>query len=263
MRMYRFVLICISFLLLAAACTPAGGPEPAAGTSAPQGSTAEMVTTAVPPALATAVSTGTLALLPSPAAAGEHAVVDAPPLSEGELAAQPPAQSPPGAAEGSDTPPDLGATAADPALSGPLVPYTNEAYGFALDHPADFTLAAQPLMLPLTLDLPAAASFAFISPTTAGADAPEYEFADFEVRVYPLEPGESLEAWLAAGGGFLAGAGTGQPLQTASVSGVEICLDTMLFPNCTAFAAGAGWVYQLIPVTLEGYAMLASFRLLP
>jgi len=287
------LILLLAALLLISACAPAAGDEPAVTVAPAAGS--EAVQPALKPATAPASSAETImnettdpgnanptavpagsagsvvettplseaelaAQPPGQSEAGAGSVVETTPLSEAELAAQPPGQSDAGAGEGQPAPDDPGATT--PESWGPPTVFSNDTYQFSLTYPADFVQASQPFMRVLELGQAPAASFPFMNPHTAAADAPEYELADFEVRVYPAQAGTPLEAWLQAST-LLQSARTPTPFQTEYASGLEVCLATMQFPDCTYFVAGEGWFYQLIPVTLEGQAMLESFRLTP
>ena len=261
------LILLLAALLLISACAPAASGEPAVTVAPAAGS--EAVQPALKPATAPASSAETImnettdpaGTNPTAVPAGSAgSVVETTPLSAAELAAQPPGQSEAGAGEGQPAPDDPGATA--PESWGPPTVFSNDTYQFSLTYPADFVQASQPFMRVLELGQAPAASFPFMNPHTAAADAPEYELADFEVRVYPAQAGTPLEAWLQAST-LLQSARTPAPFQTEYASGLEVCLATMQFPDCTYFVAGEAWFYQLIPVTLEGQAMLESFRLTP
>jgi hypothetical protein len=137
-------------------------------------------------------------------------------------------------------------------------------YKFAVSYPSDFVLSNVSAEALAQLTPTPDASFRFMNPETAASDMVELEPADLEIRVYSAGEVDSLESWLTANG-LLPEDGRFQPepFQTASVSGLHVCISTMLAPGCSDFILGNGFVYQLIPVTLEGEAMIETFRLVP
>lgn len=193
---------------------------------------------------------------------GGGVVIEITPMSETELAAQPPGQSEPGAggaSGGSETEP--GAQGEQP---GTRVVYTDRTYKFEVDSPADFVFHTQPAEKLAQLDPMPDASFSFMNPVTAASDLADLEPADLEIRVYVAGQIASLESWLTSVG-LLPADGTIplQPFQTANVSGVQMCASTMIAPGCSYFVYGSGWVYQLTPATLEGETMVNTFKLIP
>ena len=140
--------------------------------------------------------------------------------------------------------------------------FSNNQYQFAVPYPADFSVLSPGSQLLYPLSIPASASFAFMNPDSAASDAVEYEFPDFEVRVYSADGNASLEDWLRPTG-FLEGMLPPEPFQTNYVSGIMVCQSSMMAPGCTYFVKGNGWNYQLTSATLEGEAMFNAFTLLP
>jgi hypothetical protein len=145
-----------------------------------------------------------------------------------------------------------------------MTEYVDSTYHFAVSYPSDFVLsnlsAEELSQLIPTPD----ASVTFMNPETATSDIVELEPADLEIRVYSAGEADSLESWLTVNG-LLAEDGSVQPesFQTPSVSGLKVCASTMIFPGCSNFVLGNGFVYQLIPVTVEGEAMIETFTLAP
>ena len=198
----------------------------------------------------------------SPGGSGD-VVVEVTPLTETELAQQPPGQSPPGAAEITDDPQAAppGGSVQNEGRWGPPLNYSNSDYKFGLTYPAGFAILSPKPGVLYQLPLNATASFAFMNPETAASDALEYEIGDLEISVYQADPALTLEDWLQPTG-FLEGMSQ-QPFQTANVSGIQVCQTSMMAPGCTFFVKGTGWIYQLTPATLEGEAAFRSFMLLP
>ena len=110
-----------------------------------------------------------------------------------------------------------------------------------------------------------------MNPVTASSEIVDLEPADLEIRVYaaggiPVQGGASadLDSWLTSNGLLPAdGSLQPKPFQTENVSGVEVCASTMIAPGCSYYFTGSGWVYQLTPATLQGEAMVKTFRLIP
>lgn len=224
------VLLATVVLLLAAACAPAA-PAP--------------VATATPsPAMDSSTN--------QPQSGG---VVDATPVDDADLTAQPPGQSQPGGAAG-------GGSQGGQLMPGTGVVYLSEAYQFQVEHPAGFVVATLPADRLAQLVPKPVASITFMNPVTAASDVADLEPADLEVRVYPVDQGASLEGWLASSG-LLAELGGAplEPFQTPNLSGVKGCPASMLTPSCSHFFLGRGWAYQLLPATVEGESMVQTFRL--
>jgi hypothetical protein len=145
-----------------------------------------------------------------------------------------------------------------------MVTYTDSTYGFSVSYPDDFVFRTLPAEKLAGLKPKPLASFIIMNPVTASSDIVDLEPADLEIRVYGGGEIEALESWLISNG-LLPTDGTVplQPFQAANVSGIKVCASTMIAPNCSYFVPGKGWVYQLIPVTLEGEAMIDTFMLVP
>lgn len=185
---------------------------------------------------------------------GEVTVVDGTLLSEEELANQPPGQSDP-----------LGADGATPPEAAELdAVYTNAAYKFEVAHPADFVIREQPADKLAQLTPTPVASFTFMNPVLARSQNVELELADLEIRVFNAGPTATLENRIKSIG--VVPEDSIRPLTpfvTSKITGVEVCASSMIFPACSYFFTGSDWVYQLIPVTLEGEAMLDTFDIIP
>jgi len=193
---------------------------------------------------------------------GEGVVVNTPPLSETELAVQPPGQSEPGAGSASGGAPEQPKTQG--GQPGAKAVYADSTYKFGVDYPADFVFRTQSADRLAQLTPTPVAAFIFMNPVTASSDLADLEPADLDLRVYSVEQSTSLESWLTSNG-LLSADGTVplQPFQKAKVSGVQVCASTMIAPGCSYFFLGAGRVYQLTPATLEGESMIETFILIP
>lgn len=143
---------------------------------------------------------------------------------------------------------------------GPMTSYTDPTFGFRLAYPTSFVLRPRPAEALAQLAPAPTAGIAFLSPALATSDLDELELPDLELRVHATGGAATLEAWL--GTNSLLPAGGAQaltPFQTAEATGAELCGDTMLAPGCSYYFLGDGYVYQLIPSTLEGEAILRTF----
>lgn len=167
--------------------------------------------------------------------------------------------SEPGTGQGGETNPSLPGVQPQ---QGTNTVYTDDTYKFTIAYPADFSFSTQPNEKIANLVPKPLVSFIIMNPTTAASDIVELEPADLEIRVYDGKGVTALDRWLDSVG--LAGDGyTSQEFRTENVSGLEVCTSTMLAPGCSYFVLGSDWVYQMIPSTLEGEAILQSFTLLP
>lgn len=168
-----------------------------------------------------------------------------------------PSQSAPGAAAGEA--PDAG----EPPLASERVAYTNDDYGFRVEHPSGYIVGAVSPEKLAPLDPKPVAAIAIMNPTLAASDVAELELPDFEIRIHPAEGAGSLQDWLTAHGFSNEGYLPAQPFQAANIAGLEVCVTTMLVPGCTYFVLGGEWVYQMAPASAEGEAIMHSFALVP
>lgn len=187
----------------------------------------------------------------------EDTVVDVTPMSEEEPA--PPGASEPGAAEGDaqDEPP--GETVQP--VPGDLTVYSDSTYGFSVAYPSDYAFLTVSDEKLAPLDPRPVAAFAVMNPVLASSDIVELEPADLEIRVHPAEGAASLEEWLGARGYLGDASLPAQPFQGNNVSGLEVCAATMIAPGCSYFVLGNGWVYQMVPASIEGETIMRSFAL--
>jgi hypothetical protein len=189
----------------------------------------------------------------------ETTIVDVTPMTDAELAAQPPGETAPGGAAGDvvdET--DPGETQPSPPVG--WMTYTDPTYGYTVAYPSDFVVAMQDTA-PLAQFSPAPeSSVFFMNPTMAAGDLAGIEPPDLEVRIYPAGSAASLEAWLVESQFVPADASpVGEPFQTGNAAGLKVCASTMIAPGCSFYFLHNGRVYQLTPATLEGEAMVPSF----
>lgn len=138
--------------------------------------------------------------------------------------------------------------------------YTDPNYKFSMDYPPNFVIRELPSENIADLIPKPIGSITFLNPTAASSDSPELEPADLEIRIYSTDNKTSLDDWLA---GTTLSSESVQEFQTPNVSGMEVCLSTMLVPNCFYYVMGSDWVYGLIPVSLKGESMIETFKLVP
>jgi hypothetical protein len=192
-------------------------------------------------------------------------IVDVTPMSEEELANQPPGTAPGGAGGsepggGSDSYPG---TVDEAVINREAWPaYTDSTYNFTVGHPADFVV--RPLDSAKLAELTPAPSavIRFMSPGIANSAVGDLDIPELNLQLYPAPQGESLESWMAANG-LMPEGDMVEPYQNAAVTGVKVCLNTLLAPNCSIFVMGNSWVYRLTPLGPVGEAMVESFALTP
>ena len=259
--MRRFMTACLLVMglaVVAVACSPAGGQEvPVSGQTGIESSAGPALAPAegTDAAGQTAPITGTL----EPPAGGQ--VVEATPLSETELSAQPPGQTEGGAGQ-DDSQSEPGGEVDEDGASAETQVYSDNSFGFSVVVPANFVVqAADAARLSGLVPAPDAAVY-FVEPglaesALAGTDAP-----NLEVRVFETGPVTALSDWLVAAG---MGADLAQtPTALGSgLSGVKVCASTMITPNCSIFVAGANRVYQLRALDQAGDAIAQSFAVAP
>lgn len=178
-----------------------------------------------------------------------------------EPAEEPATSAPPAAASG-DTESEAPAEEAQPLPDLASV-HTDSTYGFRVNHPADYVIRAATAANMAALEPQPVAAYAFVNPATAASDIAELELPDLQLRVYPVGEAASLEEWLASQGFLAAGNLPPEPFRAGGVAGLEVCLSTMIVPNCSYFVSGDEWVYQLVPGSAAGEAIMATFTLVP
>jgi hypothetical protein len=166
----------------------------------------------------------------------------------------------PGVAQGGDEN-EPGSSNGQPTAGAPMM-YTDDTYKFSVEYPSNFTFRVQTADKLATLEPKPLTAFLFINPVAASSDIADLEPADLEIRVYDPKGATSLEQWLASvklnGDGF-----SSKEFKTNNISGLKVCVSTMIFPGCSYFVMNNNRVYQLITVTLEGEDMFNSFTFVP
>ncbi|WP_420629590.1 hypothetical protein [Candidatus Leptofilum sp.] len=184
-------------------------------------------------------------------------IVDAVSTLENDSMSQNESNSPPGGA--SQDNPDTLANSNDGAESTLTDIYENDIYKFEIEYPANFIYRIQDGEQFELLNPRPTVSINFLSPTKASSELGDLELADLEIRAFPIEQSMSLDNWLASN--VQSQGNTLKPFQTANIIGRELCSSTMAFPRCSYFVFGeSGWVFQLIPTSVEGEIMINSFR---
>jgi hypothetical protein len=108
------------------------------------------------------------------------------------------------------------------------------------------------------------AALVFLSQEKVASDVAELEPPDLEIRVYDAKGTASLENWLTWAGLLPKEGGvSSKPFQTSHVSGLQLCVSTMIFPGCSNFVLGKDRVYQLITSSQVGEEMVGTFTLIP
>jgi len=141
--------------------------------------------------------------------------------------------------------------------------YVNVAHGFSIGYPQSFFVQPQEVSKLSRFTPTPVASMFFMNPTMASGALAGIEPPDPEVRVYRAEAADSLKNWLFSGGiASSAGSAGYQPYRSASVDGLKVCHSTLIAPGCSVYVLHSGRVYQLMPVSREGEAMIGTFALL-
>lgn len=169
-----------------------------------------------------------------------------------------PGETAPGGAAGEASPvePPQG------TLPGGTTLYRDEVLGFAFDYPTGF--------VPRSMDIANLASFVpsavlqlwIMNPVMAAGDLAGIEPPDLGLNVYAAATGSMLDQWLLEN--RLADDQGGTIWEAATVNGrsaIKVCQTSMAVPNCSWFIPGSQYVYQLTPLTAEGEAIMASFRI--
>jgi hypothetical protein len=195
----------------------------------------------------------------------QDVILDVTPLSEEELANQPSGTAP-GGAGGSEPGGGSGSypgTVDEAAINREAwSAYADPTYQFTVGHPADFVVRPLDSAKLAEFTPASAAVIRFMSPGIANSAVGDLDIPELNLQVYPAPQGDSLESWMVANG-LTAAEDMVEPYQNAAVTGVKVCLHTLLAPNCSIFVMGNGWVYRLTPLGPVGDAMVESFVLTP
>lgn len=147
-------------------------------------------------------------------------------------------------------------------LSMQHIAYISDTYFFQIIHPANFVIRPQSTDYLTQLQPPPAAVLLFLHPDTAASDLGDLELADLELRIHEMGEAVELELWLMANQ-FLPTDGSISPQSypMTNVTGVEVCNSMLIAPGCSYFVTNGSWIYQLIPASLEGEALMQTLQL--
>jgi hypothetical protein len=168
-----------------------------------------------------------------------------------------PGASGPGGTGGESTPPD-----SEGQPGGPWISFVNAEFKFGVDYPSNFDTDTKTAEQLSQLEPSPLAGFVFLSPDVAFSDNPDLEPSDLDLRVFDAKGAASLDGWLKSVGLLTEGV-TSTNYRSNKASGVKVCASTMIFPGCSYFFLANGWAYQLIPASLIGEEMVATFTMLP
>jgi hypothetical protein len=269
----QLTLVCIALLGLAACTTATPAPASAPVVEAPVESTAPTDAADAPAETVAAAETitSTEAGVEASTEVSAEATITDSVISEAPGGEQPvasPSQADAGAAaeEGSSAPQgasgetesELQEEEVQPQPGTPLV-HSDSAYGFSVSYPSDYVVRTEPPEKLAGLEPQPVAAYAFLNPTIAASDVAELELPDLQLRVHSAAGAASLEEWLGSYGFLAEGNLPPEPFQTAGAPGLKVCVSTMIVPNCSYFVFGNGWVYQLVPGSAAGQAIMESF----
>lgn len=142
------------------------------------------------------------------------------------------------------------------------ITYTSETYFFQIMHPTNFVIRPQSTEYLTQLEPAPAAALLFLHPDTAASDLGDLELADLELRIHEMGETAELEEWLIANQ-FLPTDGSISPQSypMTNVAGVELCSSMLIAPGCSYFVTNGSLIYQLIPASLEGEAVMQTLKL--
>lgn len=143
-----------------------------------------------------------------------------------------------------------------------MIVYTDPTYPFSLRHPAGFVVRAQPPEKLAQLSPAPTAAWIFMNPSAASSQIADLEPADLEIRVYASRQDAALNDWLTSHSLLPADNSVPlKPFRISNASGVQLCSSTMIAPACSYFVTSGNSIYQFIPATQAGEAMLATVQL--
>lgn len=158
-------------------------------------------------------------------------------------------QSPPGEAGGA-----IGA--------GTMRLYTDNTYHFSVSFPDTYSLSTLPAESLADFIPSPVVVFRLLNPTLAASDAPESEAADLEIRVFAVNPSETVESWLVTYERLPAdGSVKPTPYAIANANGLEVCSSFLIGPGCSYYVRSGERLYELTPASAEGEALMQGFVL--
>lgn len=188
-------------------------------------------------------------------------LVDITPMTSEELASEPEAQTEPAASIENTEKWEESVGQESPIHSTDYVTYTDSIYQFSIAFPSDYTFNVMPHDQLVTFNPAPAAAFTIMNPTTAASEVAELEPADVALYVFNADQVGSLNDLLVTLN-LTVGGSSSTPFQAVYVSGLEVCNSSMIAPGCSYFVEGSGWIYRLIPATLEGEAIIDTLMLI-
>jgi hypothetical protein len=134
-------------------------------------------------------------------------------------------------------------------------------HGFRLEYPRGFVARSQDISKLGRFSTGLLASFYVMNPTMAAGDLAGIEPPDLEIRVYSARAAQSLEDWLRSVEFVSVQQGAvGERYRIGGIDGLRICQSTMIAPGCSIFVLRQGSVYQMTAASLEGEAILDTFK---
>jgi hypothetical protein len=146
------------------------------------------------------------------------------------------------------------------APSAKVTEYADSTYKFKLSYPENFVFRRLPAEKLASLEPKPDAIFTITNPSLAANEQAGIGPGDLEVRTYAATGQANLENWLRSAS-LLPTDMKAKPFKTDHVSGFEVCSATLMGPGCSYFFMSSGWIYQLIPASIDGETMIKSFVL--
>ena len=168
----------------------------------------------------------------------------------------------PGNSGSAEAPSDVSSAGADTMTNLDVAAwqvYTDAAYCFRVLYPPAF--AVEPAGGGDVLF--GATAIATVSFVDTQNEQAEIAPSPFVVRVFAIQPGQSLNAWLESNGVIGGGANVEtKPFRTDKLEGIRVTSLDFVAPGWSVFVLRGERVYQLVPLGEEGETMLATFEFL-
>lgn len=168
----------------------------------------------------------------------------------------------PGNSGSAEAPSDVSSAGADTMTNldvAAWLVYTDATYGFRVLYPPAF--AVEPAGGGDVLF--GATAIATVSFVDTQNEQAEIAPSPFVVRVFAIQPGQSLNAWLESNGVIGGGANVEtKPFRTDKLEGIRVTSLDFMAPGWSVFVLRGERVYQLVPLGEEGETMLATFEFL-
>lgn len=140
-----------------------------------------------------------------------------------------------------------------------LCPYANAEYKFKVNYPSNYKFYSLSADMIAQFQSTPAAGWVFLSPEKASSYPTDLEPPDLAIWVFDAQGVTSLQDWLSSAG--LLEGNSSNSFKTASASGIQLCATTAIFPGCSYYFLGQGWVYQLTPASPVGEEMVQTFTI--